>query len=307
LDTSKPVAIVGFASSSRHQTPFADEGLEIWSMNHAPLSWLPRWDVLFELHTLEHLQRTTAHLTEPSAYLDWLKKQPGPGQDGYRPIYTQDVFPVIPASIKMPREELNAWFAERGQNLKGYYAADYYTSTVSFMLALAIMQGRPKIHIYGVDLLQDEEYSYQRAGCEYLVGFARGMGIPVFVPEQSALCQANYTYGFSEPAVAGQLDPFIKYIEDKAGVSEGMMTKARQDAHTFNGALQMADLAIKLIETGGEDGKNASICIKEKREEMLKRFRQAENASVSLTGQTEAFKTTVVWAKHFARGGALVS
>ncbi len=275
-------------------------------MNHAPLSWIPKWDVLFELHTLEHLQSVAAHSTNPNDYLDWLKKQPGPEDPKHCSIYMQDHFPEIPASVKLPREELNAWFAERGGKVPGRFAADYYTSTVSYMLALAIMQGRPEIRVYGVDLLQDEEYGYQRAGCEYLIGFARGMGIPVFVPEQSAICKANYTYGFSEPATeAGKLDPLIKYIEDKAGMSDGLVGKARQDAHTFNGAVQALDLMLGWLATNGADGKDVPTLVREKKADLEARFKAAEQSMLTLGGQTEAFKTAVVWAKHYARGGAL--
>ncbi len=283
-------------------------------MNHAPLSWIPKWNVLFELHTMEHLRRVAAHLTNPNDYLDWLAKQPGPDDPKHCPIYMQDHFDTIPASVKLPREELNAWFAQRGAPHvcaptvpeEGWFAADYYTSTVSFMLALAIMQGRPEIRIYGVDLLQDEEFNYQRAGCEYLIGFARGMGIPVFVPEQSAICKANYTYGFSEPAVeSGKLDPLIKYIEDKAGLSDGLVGKARQDAHTFNGAVQVLDLMLTWLASNGADGKDVPTLVKEKKAELEARFKAAEQSMLTLGGQAEAFRTAAVWTKHYARGGAL--
>lgn len=69
-EDQKAVAIVGFASSSRDQAPLQDPNFEIWTMNHAPLSWIPKWDVLFELHSLEHLQSIAAHSTQPSAYME---------------------------------------------------------------------------------------------------------------------------------------------------------------------------------------------------------------------------------------------
>jgi hypothetical protein len=272
-------------------------------MNHAPLSWIPKWDVLFEIHSMEHLRATHAHSTMPSEYLSWLEKQPGPGQEGHKPIYMQQHQDSIPASLPLPREELNKWFEEKcGQ--KGYFAQDYYTSTISWMIALAMMQGRPEIHLYGIDLLQEEEYIYQRAGAEYLVGFARGMGIKVFVPEQASLCKANYTYGFSHPPEHGQYETLIKYIEDKAKLSEEQATKARQDANTFNGALQMADLMLGWL-TSQPEGKTVEQAVQEKKAEMQNRFKHAEAAAMTMTGQSEAFKTTVVWTKHHARGGAL--
>jgi hypothetical protein len=35
------------------------------------------------------------------------------------------------------------------------------------------------------------EYKYQRPNLEYLIGFARGLGIEVYIPEQSSLCKFN--------------------------------------------------------------------------------------------------------------------
>ncbi len=315
VERKKKVAIVGFASSSRGQAPYDDPAFEIHTMNHAPLSFIPKWDVLFELHTLEHLQRISSHGTEPSPYLNWLKEQPGPEAESHHPIYMQQHHDSIPASVQIPREEMNAWFAERGGNVKGCFSGDYYTSTISYMLALAIMQGREEIHLYGIDLLQDEEYAYQRPGAEYLIGFARGMGIKVYIPEQSALCSANYVYGYSEPASGfANLTPLIDYIDDKAKISDVNVAKAKQDAHTFHGALQAFDMVIGWSAKGGEEVKAADgtvtwkpieQLIKEKREEMAGKFNTASEAVMTMSGQAEAFRTSVIWAKHYARGGAL--
>jgi hypothetical protein len=209
----------------------------------------------------------------------------------------------IPASVPLPKEELNAYFADKVGGEKGLFAPDYYTSTISYMLAIACLQGRPVIHLYGIDLLQDEEYFYQRAGAEYLVGFARGMGAKVYIPEQSAMCKANYVYGFTHPPEHGQYTPIIDFIADKVTLSETQVAKARQDAHTFNGATQFADLVLGWV----AEGKDVAAETKTKREEMERRCKAAEFAAQTMTGQAEAFKTTNVWIKHYARGGALNS
>lgn len=592
--TPNKIAIVGFASSSRGQAPLDDPSFEIWSMNHAPLSWLPKWDVLFELHTMDHLRRVAAHQTTPNQYLDWLAKQPGPKDKGHKPIYMQDVTPDVPASVKLPREELNHWFTKRdglsldGQlkaatdqwlktkigtrpprELMGWTAWDYWTSTVSYMLAVAIMRAPKEIHLYGIDLLQDDEYcigpdtkvltadlrwvragdlrvgdelvgfdedpkpglpyrrwrkstveavqvlkrpgrklltsdgksimcsaehrwltrcggyhrwrttdelvypghpqyrpgrpsrlykicdtweedrswdagylaaafdgegwvcqtphrecraynaalgfsqrdnammrevlaaaercgfslgagstsngsngdctqyrvlggrteilrflgsirprrlldlfsidslgsvklageadvvsvtdigeqeviglrtstktfvaegfathnSYQRPGSEYLIGYARGMGIPVFVPEQSALCKANYVYGWTEPPLGTEkVKPLLDYVEDKTGLSQKAVDKANNDAHVFNGALQMADLALTWLDKLPEEDKTLKECLTMKRDEMRNKLQAAQHSSLVMQGQTEAFRTCGVWAKHYARGGEL--
>ena len=571
----KRVAICGFASSSRAQAPFDDPNYDIWTMNHAPLSWIPRWDLLFELHTMDHLRRVAAHQTTPTEYLEWIQKQPGPGEDGYKPIYMQKTEAEVKASVEFPRAELNAWFLDKAKmsldalvpapkDAKGWYADDYYTSTISYMLALAIRQHRPVIELYGVDLLQDDEYcigpetrvltadlrwvqagtlkvgdtlvgfdeepkpglpyrrwrtarvdvvqrlrrpsrrihtsdgktimcsaehrwltrcggmhrwrttdelvypghrryqkgrpsrlyklcdtwtedrswdagylaaafdgegnlcqtahrecrafnarlsfaqrenamaqevreaierckfrmhaggkqgdciqyvlqggrvevlrflgtirprrlldhfcvdalgsvklngeadvvlvedvgeqeviglrtstktfvaegfathnSYQRAGAEYLIGFARGMGIPVYIPEQSALCKANFTYGISElPTSMGALQPLLDYIDSKAKAADEMLSKAHNDAHLYNGAIQMTDLVLKWLTTP-EEGKTLEESINAKRVDLVTKLNVVQQNSLVMQGQAEAFRTSVVWSKHFARGGEL--
>jgi hypothetical protein len=318
------IAICGFASSSRDLAPYKDPAFEIWTMNHAAMTWCPKWDVMFELHTLEHLRTIGAHASDPNSYLAWLAK------DHKRPIYTQRQFPEVPNSVAIPREELNAWFSERGGNVEGYFANDYYTSTISFMVALAIMKGAEEIHLYGIDLLQDEEYAYQRAGAEYLIGFARGMGIKTYVPRQSALCASNYTYGFSEPAIGLNSDdekikPLIDYLDDKANVVGGQLEQVHTDAKTYHGALQMADLALgwiegkglapvlgedqkpKVDEAGNMIFKTAAQMVAEKKDELAGKFNNAQASIHMLNGQQQAFKTSATWTKHFARGGALKS
>jgi len=64
-------------------------------------------------------------------------------------------------------------------------------------MALAITEGADRIGIWGVDMADLEstpgdpsyisEFSYQRPNLEYLIGFARGRGIVVDIPDQSPL------------------------------------------------------------------------------------------------------------------------
>ena len=66
---------------------------------------------------------------------------------------------------------------------------DYWNSSIAYMMALAIHEGAEQISIYGVDMDGTDEYSYQRPNMEYLIGIARGKGIRVYIPHQSALCR----------------------------------------------------------------------------------------------------------------------
>ena len=89
-------------------------------------------------------------------HVDWLAKEPA----GARPIYCQEHYDDIPASVRWPRQEINEWFRNlNGDPLPmGFYADDYWTSTPAQMLGHAIYEGFKEIHLYGVDMLQAEEY-----------------------------------------------------------------------------------------------------------------------------------------------------
>jgi hypothetical protein len=322
-------AIVGFASSSRDQAPYKDESFEIWSLNHA-YNHVPRWDRWYEIHPRAHFERDLMRdgLTQDGKrHIEWLAKEPAGG----RPIYCQDHYDDIPASVRWPREEINEWFRMNGAKEPlphGFYAEDYFTSTPAQMLAHAIYLGFEEIHLYGIDMLQSEEYFYQRSGCEYYTAFARGRGIKVFIPPSSALCKANYTYGYSEPPTdIEHLQPYVDYLQTKINESDLNKQKAVQAAQTIDGGLQMARIVLQLIngdgvitrdEKGdpvvGEDGNPvkhpcelADIKMEcEKQISLLDpKIREAQNTIVAMDGQIAGFRCSQSWAEHYARGGKL--
>lgn len=72
----------------------------------------------------------------------------------------------------------------------------YLTNSVSYMLALAIYEAVDEIHIYGVDMAREHEHGWERPSIEYLIGWARGAGIKVVVPETSDLLKCLGLYGY---------------------------------------------------------------------------------------------------------------
>lgn len=309
--------------------PYQDESFEIWSLNHA-YNHIPRWDRWFEVHPRVHFQRDLMRdgmAQDGARHVGWLAKEPAGG----RPIYCQEHYDDIPASVRWPREEINAWFQKQdpgGQPAAlGYYADDYYTSTPSQQIAHAIYEGFEEIHLYGIDMLQAEEYFYQRSGCEYYAGFARGRGIKLYIPPTSALCKANYTYGYSEPPTDIQhLQPYVDHLTSKVQESDLNKAKAMGAAQTIDGGLQMARLMMALVENGvsqkdaegkvlnGEDGKPlVRPCTLEDLRDECKRqlvllepkHREALNTVVAMDGQMAGFRCASAWAEHYARGGKL--
>lgn len=170
----KSVALVGFAASSRemvHQSS-ADE---IWSVNWAWQYNLPRIDRLFDMHPRWHLTHPGDMMTEHWA---WLKRE------HTFPIYMIEPFPEIPNCVLYPVDEVVANVGRK-----------YFTSSVAYMLGLALLEGFERIELYGIDMATSTEYAYQKAGTEYLVGVAEGRGVEVYVPEQSKLLHAGL-YGY---------------------------------------------------------------------------------------------------------------
>lgn len=165
------VAVIGLAQSSRHLVPWTDGSWELWG-----LAWDPeRWSChrTFEMHEhsllLEH---------ETPAYIETLKDLPR--------LYTPDG--VIEGSTRYPFEEV-------AKTIHG----DYFCSSIGFMVALAIHEEADEIGVWGVDMKAEDEYFYQRANLEYLIGLARGKGIKVHIPESSPVCKfqsdPSFEYG----------------------------------------------------------------------------------------------------------------
>lgn len=192
MNPSQSVAIIGFSSWT---LPYAkaSKADEIWTMNHhymldlenqrkgEPSVFPKPITRLFELHRPEWFLRKED--TASKAYWEWLRK-PQPF-----PIYTQQEMNEVPASIEFPLEDVSE--ALLGHRLRfGERAEEYYTSSVAYMLALAIYENIPKIEIYGVEMASDTEYRWQRPGAEFWIGLAIGRGITVQLHPDSHLCNS---------------------------------------------------------------------------------------------------------------------
>lgn len=196
---SRRVAIVGFASDDRHLVPWADPDLEIWGLNMA-LGWMPKWDRLFEMHDRGTIEAETAELKRDVDYLTALRAETT------RPIYMLQEHADIACSVPYPIDEFKAYFGARCEKLA---RQPYATSTFGFMLGQAIMRLAPngpapdgsEIQVYGVPLLNDEEYAYQRENATFFAGFAMGRNIRLTLTENAAWMEADGLYGYTEPAI----------------------------------------------------------------------------------------------------------
>jgi hypothetical protein len=188
----KHIAVVGNAISSIKQAPWKDRSVKIWGLS-TMFKYYPQYasrvDLWFEMHPLERAKGTR--------WWKWaVKNQPD--------VMMQSAVPELLHSATYPRAEIEWRFGR------------YFTSSPAFMLALAIDDGAEKISIFGVDMMESTEFFCQRPCFEYLVGYARGRGIDVFIPETSALLKAGYTYGYDWPDHWGHKTDIDHLMNDRA-------------------------------------------------------------------------------------------
>ncbi len=180
----KTVALVGMAPTSCSLAPYDEENirlggpLEIWGLNESHVwSWMKKWTRWFQLHPKHYWIRDTASRGAKGHY-GWLK------QDHGLPIYMQHHYEDVPNSIAYPLEEA---IALTGKVKQGFEAVKYYTSTLPYMIALAILEGFQRIEMYGFEMAAGDEFVPQKACAEFWMGFAAGKGLEVYIPEACSL------------------------------------------------------------------------------------------------------------------------
>ncbi len=173
---TRKIAVLGSAVSSVGLAPFNDPSWEIWGCSPANKS-LPRVDFWFELHNWEVKRREG--LTE---WLEFLKTKPR--------VFVQEQLKKtedFPGAIAYPLEHM----------LKKY-GPFWWTSQVSFMLALALEQQPLAIGLYGVDMAANSEYNQQRLACQYFIQKILDANINLIVPPESDLLEPAPLYGYCE-------------------------------------------------------------------------------------------------------------
>ena len=229
------IAIVGTAQTWT-QTPWADPGLRIWSLNDAwRLKGFTRADAWFDFHPPDKWwappvdgqvfahQVPAGHYCRPKDHAAWLLTQMAT-----IPVYLHPSYPTVwPAAAGMvnakpfPKAEIEAYFGR------------YFTSSPAWMLALAVMQGCRDLSIYGIHLATEHEYIEQRPNFEFLIGRVLGpektsittvKGMRTFetsagrvtLPEAAPILASDFQYAF-EPRPRQALDP-LKWEQHKIQV-----------------------------------------------------------------------------------------
>lgn len=168
-EPTKKVAIVG-GGPSRRKAPFDDPSWEIWAFSSRRWRY-PRVDRWFELHAMTDLRQQLATYRPGRrswrGYMRMLKQM-------RCPVYMQQPHPDIPTSVRFPVELVLERFGR------------CFTSTVSYLVALAIIEGYDCIGLWGIDVRRGE-YLKQRPALKYLLSVAKNQGIRVVLPPESPL------------------------------------------------------------------------------------------------------------------------
>jgi hypothetical protein len=164
-------------------------GIERWGcndLNFAVERWgwrFDAWDRWFDRHTPGHI------LKHRPVSWGWYATR---GDD--RPIYLLQSYPEIPGSVAYPTRRMQESFAWDS------HPEELFTSSLDWMLALAIAERFQRIEIYGADMWDaPHERGDQRNGAHFWIGRALGAGIDVHLPDGSSLCKTERLYGCFTP------------------------------------------------------------------------------------------------------------
>jgi hypothetical protein len=171
------IALIGSAPASIRLAPYHDPSWEIWACSPGTYGIIPRCNRFFELHRYEPGQPWFS-----PEYCQWMAK-------AQFPVVMAEVRKEIPSSVRLPQEELIAKYDPE---------CWFWTSSLSWMMAMAIEAGATKIGFWGVDMAASEEYEAQRSGIHYFAKLARDRGIEVGAPPESDLFTPRFLYGVDE-------------------------------------------------------------------------------------------------------------
>ena len=100
------------------------------------------------------------------------------------------------------------------------FKSEYFTSSIAYMLALAIMKKPKEISLWGIDLEHGTEYAHQRPCILYWIGQAEARGIKVTT--SSMLAKTPFMYGYSDISeLLKQLNIRLDHADKMANKTEG--------------------------------------------------------------------------------------
>jgi hypothetical protein len=172
----KPVIILGKGPSHTFADDLPDD-IPVWTVNG---EWYKRHDAMFDMHPYMDV------VTSPR-YKEYLEAK--------YPIYMLERYDDIPTSIEFPLEEMLDFVY--GNMCRGEDKIRLMSSSLMYMVALAVWQGFDKIYCYGFEMQTSTEYQYQREGAYGILMWAAAQGVDVVLPPKSGLFPPGL-YGYED-------------------------------------------------------------------------------------------------------------
>jgi hypothetical protein len=215
LQELKKLAIVGTHAHTRDLAPYDDPSFDIWVFNEAGNhDWCKRWDAVFQMHEPEIYKGVN---TKDPHHWEWLQKRHG------KPIYMQELDPDVPDSVRFP--------LEHAIEIAGFR---YFTATLAYTAALAILQGYTQVDVFGVELDANTEYTSQAECWRFWVGVMIGKGIDVRLHSGRKLFEATL-YGYEGAFAFGS-----EYFKERAARYDSEWTHAEKSLQNIKKALMRA-------------------------------------------------------------------
>ena len=205
------VAICGTSPSSCQKAPYDNEAWEIWSLG-GNIHLGKRFTRWFEMHT-QRVLRNAGTWDVMFQFFGECKEK----------LVLGHPCDELPNATPYPIEEIKAKFGK------------YFTSSIAYMIALAIHEGATEIGLWGIDMLADEEYGGHRPCCEYLLGIAQGKGINVIVAEESPLLHCERMYAYEYPELSAEIAGRMKEIEMMCDKTTQAMLEANHNKSFWAG------------------------------------------------------------------------
>lgn len=213
------VYIVGFAPSWE-ETPWSEPDAAYWGMNdlHAVKDAATKpWTRWYQLHDIDK-----HHPDGADTHIAWMNGSKIPVFMWGNPIDER-----VNNAVAYPKNEIVAYFG------------GYFTNSVSWMIAQAILEGYKKIGVYGVDMAQDSEYGHQRPSCEYFIGWARGLGIDIDIAPSSDLLKSPFLYGAeSGGPMRAKFGERLEELSKRKNTIDGQLQQLTLQSANLAGALE---------------------------------------------------------------------
>ena len=194
--TDLKVCIVGLHPAHRDLAPWDDPSWEVWGINESlgpqfdkdGAPFIKRWTRWYQIHTPDIFRRS-GNWNDPN-HLVWLQSLPGPDSPDFRPVYMQEHYPDIPASVKYPLDAIKEKLELDGRTT-------FFSATVPHLISFALYLDAKAIMLRGVEAASETEYGNERDSLSFWLGFAKGYGAKVDLPDNCQLLGAGRAvYGY---------------------------------------------------------------------------------------------------------------